>query len=71
MAGRRQSVTYGHWELVPLGERAFKLVYEEEYMWIESAISGAGLGTFEACGLPMQTELCLVDRFNGSCVYSW
>ncbi|HLK36965.1 MAG TPA: TIGR02265 family protein [Polyangiaceae bacterium] len=71
VAGRRQSVNYGHWELVPLGDRAFEVVYEEEYIWIESAIAGAGLGTFEACGLPIQTELRLVDRFNGSSVYTW
>ncbi len=71
MAGRRQSTNYGHWELVRHGDRSLEVAYRQEYMWIESAIAGAGLGTFEACGLTVKMESRLVDRLNGSSIYSW
>jgi uncharacterized protein (TIGR02265 family) len=71
MAGRRQSTNYGHWDLVRHGERSFEVVHHEEFIWIESAIGGAGLGTFEACGLAANMETRLVDRFNGSSFYTW
>jgi uncharacterized protein (TIGR02265 family) len=71
MAGRRQSTNYGHWEMIRHSERALEITYRQEYMWIESAIAGAGLGTFEACGLNVKMENKLVDRFNGSSFYTW
>jgi uncharacterized protein (TIGR02265 family) len=71
IAGYRQSTNYGHWEFVRRGERAFEFVYREEYIWIESAIAGAGIGTFEACGVDIEVEHRLVDRFNGSSIYTW
>jgi uncharacterized protein (TIGR02265 family) len=71
VAGRRQSMNYGHWELIRHSERAAEVVYRHEYVWIESAMAGAGLGTFEACGLAVEMETRLIDRFNGSSYYSW
>lgn len=71
IAGRRQSTNYGHWEMVRRGAQAIEVVYKQEYIWIESAIAGAGLGTFEACGLTVAMENRLVDRFNGSSFYTW
>lgn len=71
IAGHRQSTNYGHWEVVRLSDRAVEVVYRQEYVWIESAIAGAGLGTFEACGLAVKMENRLVDRFNGSSFYTW
>lgn len=71
VAGRRQSTNYGHWEMVRHSDRAVEIVYRQEYVWIESAIAGAGLGTFEACGLPVHMENQLVDRFNGSSLLTW
>jgi len=71
IAGRRQSTTYGHWEIRRHGDRALEVVYREEYSWIESAIAGAAHGTFEACGLTAQIETTLIDRFNGSTLFRW
>ncbi len=71
MAGRRQSTNYGHWEAIRHGDRAFEVRHIEEYTWIESAVAGAGLGTFEACGLKVNVENRLLDRFNGSSFYTW
>jgi uncharacterized protein (TIGR02265 family) len=71
MAGRRQSTNYGHWEVVRRSERAVEVIHRQEYIWIESAIAGAGVGTFEACGLAVKLETRLIDRFNGSTLYSW
>jgi uncharacterized protein (TIGR02265 family) len=71
IAGRRQSTNYGHWGIVRHSERAVDVIYQQEYIWIESAIAGAGLGTFEACGLTVHMENRLVDRFNGSSFYTW
>jgi uncharacterized protein (TIGR02265 family) len=71
MAGRRQSTNYGHWGVIRLGDRSCEVRYVEEYTWIESAVAGAGLGTFEACGLNVKMENRLVDRFNGSSFYKW
>ena len=71
IAGRRQSTNYGHWEMIRHAERSVEVIYRQEYVWIESAIAGAGLGTFEACGLQVKMENKLVDRFNGSSFYTW
>jgi uncharacterized protein (TIGR02265 family) len=71
VAARRQSTTYGHWEIRRHGDRALEVVYSEEYSWIESAIAGAAQGTFEACGITAQIETRLIDRFNGSTFFRW
>jgi uncharacterized protein (TIGR02265 family) len=71
MAGRRQSTTYGHWDMTVRSERRIEVRYQTEYVWIESALAGAGLGTFEACGIAVRMEHQLIDRFNGSTFYEW
>ncbi|HSQ67614.1 MAG TPA: TIGR02265 family protein [Polyangiaceae bacterium] len=71
LAARRQTMAYGHWSIVRHGERSIEMVYENEYTWIESAIAGSAVGTFEACGLTPQIETRLVDRFNGSTRIEW
>lgn len=71
IAGRRQSVNYGHWEIVRHEDSAVEIIHRQEYVWIESAIAGAGLGTFEACGLTVTMVSRLVDRFNGSSYFTW
>lgn len=71
MAGRRQSANYGHWEVRRHSDRVVEVVYENEYWWIESAVAGAAVGTFEACGIKAQIETKLVDRFNGSTTFRW
>jgi uncharacterized protein (TIGR02265 family) len=71
MAGRRQSTNYGRWELTVRSQQRVEISYQAEYAWIESAVAGAGLGTFEACGLTVRMENRLIDRFNGSTFYEW
>ncbi len=71
MAARRQSFTYGHWELRRHSEREVEVVHQSEYWWIESGVAGAAAGTFEACNIVAQTETKLIDRFNGSTFCRW
>jgi uncharacterized protein (TIGR02265 family) len=71
LAGRRQTVTYGQWEIVHHGERAIEMVYRDEYCWIESVCAGGAQGTFESCGLNPKLETKLTDRFNGSTYITW
>jgi uncharacterized protein (TIGR02265 family) len=71
MAGRRQSTNYGQWELVRHSARSMEIIHRQEYMWIESAIAGAGIGTFEACGIQARSETRLTDRLNGSTLWVW
>jgi uncharacterized protein (TIGR02265 family) len=70
-AARRQSFTYGRWELRRHGEREMELVYHDEYVWIESAIAGAAQGTLAICNLTGEVETKLIDRFNGSTFLRW
>jgi uncharacterized protein (TIGR02265 family) len=70
-AARRQTTTYGLWEIVRHGDRAIEMVYRDEYMWIESWAAGAAQGTFESCGLKPELETKLTDRFNGSTYIRW
>jgi uncharacterized protein (TIGR02265 family) len=71
LAARRQSTTYGHWEIQKTSDHAIAMVYRNEYWWIESALAGAAQGTFEACGVSVETETTLIDRFNGSTHVRW
>jgi uncharacterized protein (TIGR02265 family) len=71
LAARRQSCKYGHWEICRHSERVVEMVYTDEYWWIESAVTGAAQGTFEACGIKAEIETKLVDRFNGSTFFRW
>ncbi len=71
MAARRQSFTYGHWEIRRHSEHEVEVVHQNEYWWIESGVAGAAAGTFEACNIVAQTETKLIDRFNGSTFCRW
>lgn len=71
LAARRQTFQYGHWSIQRIDARAFKMVYEEEYIWIESAMAGGAIGSFESVGVKIVTKTELVDRFNGSTLISW
>jgi uncharacterized protein (TIGR02265 family) len=71
MAARRQSFSYGHWELRRHSEREVEVVHQGEYWWIESGVAGAAAGTFEACNIVARTETKLIDRFNGSTFCRW
>lgn len=72
VAARRQMFLYGRWQFVRLGERRVEMVYEEEYIWIESALRGGAVGSFEACGVEAPiVETRMKDRFNGATRISW
>jgi uncharacterized protein (TIGR02265 family) len=71
LAARRQTYQYGHWSIVRHGPRAIEMVYQEEYIWIESAIAGGALGAFEACGIEADLKTRLINRFDGSTLITW
>ncbi len=71
MAARRQAMSYGDWSILSRGPRHVETVYRSEYLWIESAIAGAAVGTFDACNLVATVTTQLDDRFNGSTLITW
>ncbi len=71
LAARRQTCTYGHWSIKRLAERCIEMTYQEEYVWIESAIAGGAIGTFESCGIEAQVETTLDGRFDGATRITW
>jgi uncharacterized protein (TIGR02265 family) len=71
MAARRQTFSYGHWEIRRHSDREVEVMYENEYWWIESGVAGAAVGTLEACNIAAKTETKLTDRFNGSTFFRW
>jgi uncharacterized protein (TIGR02265 family) len=71
LAARRQSTTYGGWQLVRRGPSQIEVIYRGEYLWIESAIAGAAMGTFESCRVRPRLETTLIDKYNGATSISW
>lgn len=71
VAARRQSFTYGHWEIRKHGEHSLEVVHKDEYRWLESAVAGAAKGMVEACGVTAEVETKLINRFNGSTFIRW
>jgi uncharacterized protein (TIGR02265 family) len=71
IAGRRQSATFGIWALSQIGERELKMSYEEEYVWLESVVTGAAKGTFDACGAQFEVRTELRGRFSGETYVKW
>ena len=71
MAGRRQSTTYGRWDLTFPGEREAVVTMIDEYAFIESYMLGAAQGTFDAVGVPVKIEVALQDPFNGQHILRW
>jgi uncharacterized protein (TIGR02265 family) len=71
VAGRRQSYSYGSWELTFPEERKAVMTMVEEYLYIESYMLGAARGTFDAIGVAVRTEVVLEDRFHGRHIMAW
>lgn len=71
LAARRQTFKYGHWSIRRHGDRQVEMCYEQEYLWIESAITGGAVGSYEACGIRASVTTELRDRFNGSTMITW
>lgn len=71
MAAHRQATNYSEWTIHSRGPRHIETIYRSEYVWIDSAIAGAAVGTFDACNLVATVETKLEDRFNGSTLITW
>ncbi|MCA9646952.1 MAG: DUF2378 family protein, partial [Myxococcales bacterium] len=71
VAARRQMANYGDWRMVRHGPHDIEKVYRDEYTWLESAIAGAAVGSFEACDVEPRVETLLKDRYNGSTRIRW
>jgi uncharacterized protein (TIGR02265 family) len=71
MAARRQATNYGEWRISSRGPRHVEVSYRSEYIWIESAITGAAAGTYEPCRPKVSVQTQLEDRFNGSTLITW
>jgi len=71
IASRRQTCNYGSWELVEASERSIRIRMREEYLWIESYLRGAAVGTFEALGETVEVQAEIEHRFHGAHVIRW
>jgi uncharacterized protein (TIGR02265 family) len=71
IAGRRQSYSFGRWDLELPAEHEAVVTMAEEYLYLESYLVGAAQGTFDAVGLPVHIQVVRQDRFNGQHVLRW
>lgn len=71
VAARRQTCSYGNWQVSFPNERTAVVNMVEEYLYMESYVMGAALGTFDAVGLSVDAQTILEDRFHGRHVLSW
>ncbi|MEC7521606.1 MAG: TIGR02265 family protein [Myxococcota bacterium] len=65
IASRRQTTTYGSWEVIDWGEGFVEVRLREEYVWIESYMRGAAHGSYVRFGEEVRSEARLDDRFHG------
>jgi uncharacterized protein (TIGR02265 family) len=70
-AARRQSCSFGQWDLEFRTDREAVMTMGEEYFYIESFLLGAAQGTFDAIDVPVRTEVVMRDRFNGQHILRW
>lgn len=71
IAARRQTCSYGDWQVSFPEERMAIVTMVEEYMYIESFTLGAALGTFDAIGLKVDARAELQTQFHGRHVLRW
>lgn len=71
LAARRQTTTYGRWHLKQLAPSKLEMIYDNEYIWIESAIDGSALGTYAGCNVSVRVRTETNGRFAGSSVIEW
>jgi uncharacterized protein (TIGR02265 family) len=70
-AGRRQSCAYGRWEVQFTSPNSAVIEMFEEYLWIESNVLGAAIGTFEATGHRVEVQVELESMFRGRHTLTW
>jgi uncharacterized protein (TIGR02265 family) len=70
-SGRRQSHTYGRWEVsFPEPKMAVMSMFEE-YVYIESNLVGAAEGTLQSLGLEVTVDVELDSKFQGRHLLRW
>ena len=70
-ASRRQSVEYGRWSVEFDAPRQAVVHMHEEYIWIESNLTGAAQGTFESIGLEASVDYTLNGPYEGTHTIRW
>lgn len=71
VAARRQTASYGSWQVSFPEERMAIVTMVEEYMYLESFMFGAALGTFDAIGLKCEAKAELQTKFHGRHILHW
>jgi uncharacterized protein (TIGR02265 family) len=71
VAGRRQTLSYGNWQVTFPEERMAIVTMVEEYLYMDSYSVGSALGTFEAIGLSLDAKCELDTKFNGRHILRW
>jgi uncharacterized protein (TIGR02265 family) len=71
IAARRQTCSYGDWQVTFPKERTAIVTMVEEYMYLETFMLGAALGTFDAIGLKVEATAELQTHFNGRHILNW
>lgn len=71
VAARRQTCSYGDWQVTFPAERSAIVTMVEEYMYLETFMLGAALGTFNAIGLKVDASAELQTKFYGRHVLHW
>jgi uncharacterized protein (TIGR02265 family) len=71
LASRRQTHRYGRWTLQRVSSSHVQVVYEDEYLWIESAVHGAAEGTYVTCLPEVRLDTELTGRFAGTTNIRW
>jgi len=69
-ASTRQTTSYGRWSAEYPDSHTVVIKMKGEYVWIESYLKGACLGTYESLG-QCSVEAELDDPFNGRLIVRW
>lgn len=70
-AARRQTASYGTWQVTFPEECTAIVTVVEEYMYLESFGFGAAYGTFDAIGLKVEAKAELQSKFDGRHILRW
>lgn len=71
VAARRQTCSYGSWQVSFPDQRTAVMTMVEEYLPMDSFLMGAARGTFDAVGLSVDATTVLEDRFHGRHILRW
>jgi uncharacterized protein (TIGR02265 family) len=71
IAARRQTISWGEWALVRSEPGHAEIRMRNEYMWIESFVAGAWVGSMQTLGVEATVKCQLESRFNGTAMIDW